>query len=107
MKMESKPREQIFTKPFEAFVTSINGKEGMYHLRGHVKLDEEEYRFRGVAFGRFGGHNVSVKFLKNTKRSLEKKGLTEEEIQDLEIAAQVKIVQGEMTVLEQKGKSDE
>ncbi len=96
-------RNEIFTKPFDAIVTSIKGKEGMYHLLGHVVFDGEELPFRGVAFGRFGGHNVSVEFLKNTMKRLKLKGLTGEEIQNLEVAVQVKIIQGEMTV-EQKGR---
>lgn len=103
MKKEIQPRNEIFPKPFDTVVTSIEGKEGMYYLRGNVVFDGEELPFRGVAFGRFGGHNVSVEFLKKAIRRLKRKGLSKQEIQNLEIAAQVKILQGEMTVL-QKGK---
>jgi len=102
--MEETPRNEIFARPFEAIITSIKGKEGMYHLRGHVIFDGEELPFRGVAFGRFGGHNVSVGFLKNTVKRLKQKGLTEVEIQNFEVAAQVKILQGEMAI-EQKGRN--
>ena len=97
-------RNEIFAKSFEAIVTSIKGKEGMYHLRGHLIFDGEELPFRGVAFGRFGGHNVSVDFPKNTVKKLKQKGLTAEEIQNFEVAAQVKILKGEMTV-ERKDKN--
>jgi hypothetical protein len=97
-------RDEIFQMPFQAIVTSIKGKEGMYYLRGHIIFNGEQLPFRGVAFGRFGGHNVSVEFLKSALKRLKQKGLTEQEIQDFEVAAQVRILQGEMTV-EQKGKN--
>ena len=103
---EIRSRDEIFAKPFDAVVTSIKGKEGMYHLRGRVVFDGEELPFRGVAFGRFGGHNVSVEFLKNTVKRLRQKGLTQEEIQNLEVAVQIKIVQGEMTVEHKGGKHE-
>ncbi|MBM3898372.1 MAG: hypothetical protein FJ358_07625 [Thaumarchaeota archaeon] len=95
---EDHSRSGMFSKPFQTIVTSIKGKEGMYHLRGHIVFDGEDLPFRGVAFGRFGGHNISVEFLKNTVQRLKQKGLTEQEIQNFEVAAQVKILQGEMTV---------
>lgn len=107
MDLESKPREHLFAKPFEAFVTSIKGEEGMYYLRGYVRFGREDYPFRAVAFGRFGGHNVSVEFLKTAERNLKKKGFTEQEIEYLETATQVKVLQGDMTVLEQRGNGHE
>jgi hypothetical protein len=102
--MEESARNSIFPKQFEAIVTSLKGKEGMYYLRGYIMLEGETFRFRGVAFGRFGGHNVSVEFFKNAKRRLRKKGLTEQDVENLEISAQVKILQGEMMVMDKKAK---
>ena len=102
--MEEKARNSIFPKQFEAIVTSVKGKEGMYYLRGHIVLEGESFPFRGVAFGRFGGHNVSLELFKNAERRLRNKGLSEQDIENLEIAAQVKIVQGEMMVMDKKAK---
>ena|SRR3990170_1334618 len=102
--MEEKARNSIFPKQFEAIVTSVKGREGMYYLRGHIVLEGESFPFRGVAFGRFGGHNVSVDLFKNAQRRLRKKGLTEQDIENLEIAAQVKILQGEMLVIDKKAR---
>lgn len=102
--MEANQRNSTFPKQFEAIVTGVRGKEGLYYFRGHIVLEGESFPFRGVAFGRFGGHNVSVEFLKNAGRGLRKKGLGEQDIENLEIAAQVKILQGEMLVMDKKAK---
>ncbi|MGC8661885.1 MAG: hypothetical protein ACP5TZ_05230 [Nitrososphaeria archaeon] len=60
-------------------------------LRGEVSVDGRKYKFVGTAFGRYGGHNVSVKLSPQARKQLEMMGYN---VEDIEIAVQETIVTG-------------
>ncbi|MDG6927685.1 MAG: hypothetical protein JRN10_07420 [Nitrososphaerota archaeon] len=60
-------------------------------LRGEVTIDGRKYKFTGTAFGRYGGHNVSVKLSPQARKQLKTRGYN---VEDIEIAMQETIVTG-------------
>jgi hypothetical protein len=64
-------------------------------LKGYVVMEGAKARFKAVAYGRFGGQNVSISFTPKGKRELKAKGLDPE---DLALHVQHLIVQGEFKV---------
>jgi hypothetical protein len=64
-------------------------------LEGYVVVEGIKAHFKAVAFGRFGGQNVSITFTGRAKEKLKAKGFDPE---DLALHAQHLIVQGEFRV---------
>jgi hypothetical protein len=66
-------------------------------LEGHLLLDGHKIRFKGVAFGRYGGQNVRVEFSPGARRALKKRGIDPDELAS---RVQQKIVQGDFEVVQ-------
>jgi hypothetical protein len=64
-------------------------------LRGYVVVEGVRAPFKAVAYGRFGGQNVSITFMPKAKKALKAKGMDDE---DLALHVQHLIVQGEFKV---------
>ncbi len=80
---------------FEVHVDYVSGGEVANYLRGYLIFKGEKLRFSGVAYGRFGGQNVSPRLsVKTTKRL---KGLGVDKEQFLSIL-QRKLVEGDIII---------
>ncbi len=55
-------------------INSIHGNQMAAKINGKFILNDDQFRFRAIAFGRIGGHNVGVKISKRTEKILEKLG---------------------------------
>jgi hypothetical protein len=75
----------------EVKILSANMGDVVGKVKGSVKIDGRVYKFVGTAFGRFGGHNISVKLSPQARKWLKKRGYL---IDDIEIAIQENIVSG-------------
>ncbi|HVP24063.1 MAG TPA: hypothetical protein VMS77_09160 [Conexivisphaerales archaeon] len=64
-------------------------------LRGYVVIEGVRAPFKAVAYGRFGGQNVSITFTPKGRSGLRSKGLDPE---DLALHVQHLIVQGQFKV---------
>lgn len=71
-------------------------------VNGYFTVRGEKIRFKAIAFGRIGGHNVNVKIAKKNEEKLRKMGIDPEE---LIIKVQRKMVLGDMTMPESEKKA--
>ena len=60
-------------------------------IKGYIVVEGLRARFEGVAYGRFGGQNVSIKFSSKAKHAMKQRGLDPDEVAQ---HAQHLIVQG-------------
>ncbi len=62
-------------------------------MSGYLTVRGEKIKFRAIAFGRVGGHNVNIKLTKKDEERIRKMGLDPEQVI---IRAQRKMVEGDM-----------
>jgi hypothetical protein len=60
-------------------------------------LENNEFRFTAIAFGRIGGQNVGAKISKTTEKELEKLGY---DVEEVIILLQKNLLQGDLTLPE-------
>ncbi|MEM0097202.1 MAG: hypothetical protein QXY52_03595 [Conexivisphaerales archaeon] len=72
-------------------VISANMGDIVGTLKGEVIIDGRNYKFVGTAFGRYGGHNISVKLSPQARVWLKTRGYN---VEDIESAMQETIVIG-------------
>jgi len=78
-------------------INNIHGSQMAAKITGKFILDNNEFRFTAIAFGRIGGQNVGAKISKTTERELEKLGY---DIEDVIISLQINLLQGDLTLPE-------
>lgn len=66
-------------------------------ITGNFTLDENNFRFTAIAFGRIGGQNIGVKLSKTTEKELEKLGYKVDDVID---SLQSYLIQGDITLPE-------
>ncbi len=79
----------------QVHVSGIHGSQMAAKITGRFALDEHEFRFTAIAFGRIGGQNVGAKLSRATEQDLKRLGYDPEEV-ILEI--QGRLLRGDMTV---------
>ncbi|MFQ5920998.1 MAG: hypothetical protein ACE5JV_03170 [Nitrososphaerales archaeon] len=77
------------------FVTRASGSQIASKVGGYFTLRGEKIKFRAIAFGRIGGHNVNVKLTKKDEERIRKMGLDPEEVI---IKVQRMMVEGDMVL---------
>ncbi|MCJ8306847.1 MAG: hypothetical protein HRU07_07360 [Nitrosopumilus sp.] len=78
-------------------INNIHGSQMAAKITGKFILDNNEFRFTAIAFGRIGGQNVGAKISKTTEKELEKLGYDTEEVI---ITLQKNLLQGDLTLPE-------
>ena len=66
-------------------------------ITGNFTLENNEFRFTAIAFGRIGGQNVGAKISKTTEKELEKLGY---DVEEVIILLQKNLLQGDLTLPE-------
>ncbi len=66
-------------------------------ITGKFTIDENDFRFTAIAFGRIGGQNVGAKISKTTEKELEKLGY---DIDEVIMTLQSNLLQGDLTIPE-------
>ncbi|HET7148344.1 MAG TPA: hypothetical protein VFI73_07580 [Candidatus Nitrosopolaris sp.] len=79
------------------FVHNTRGGAIATKLIGHFLLKDEEFKFTAIAFGRIGGHNVSLEISKKATEKIRKIGLDPEKVQ---LSIQRKIIEGDVILPE-------
>jgi hypothetical protein len=77
------------------YVTSSKGGDVASKLIGRFVVNEIEFRFTAIAFGRIGGHNIHLHLSKRTINTLRKNGHDPDAVL-LEI--QRKLIEGDIIV---------
>jgi len=66
-------------------------------ITGKFSIDNNDFRFTAIAFGRIGGQNVGAKLSKITEKELEKLGY---DIDEVIMTLQNNLLQGDLTLPE-------
>ena len=78
-------------------INNIHGSQMAAKITGNFIIDENEFRFTAIAFGRIGGQNVGAKLSQTTEKELEKLGYDVDEVINL---LQKNLLQGDLTIPE-------
>ncbi len=78
-------------------INNIHGSQMAAKITGKFTLEDNEFRFTAIAFGRIGGQNVGAKISKTTEKELEKLGY---DVEEVIITLQKNLLQGDLTLPE-------
>ncbi len=78
-------------------INNIHGSQMAAKITGKFTLEDNEFRFTAIAFGRIGGQNVGAKLSKTTEKELEKLGY---DVEEVIITLQKNLLQGDLTLPE-------
>ncbi len=78
-------------------INNIHGSQMAAKITGKFTLDDNDFRFTAIAFGRIGGQNVGAKLSKTTEKELEKLGY---DVEEVIILLQKNLLQGDLTLPE-------
>ena len=81
----------------KVFIHNTSGGEIASKLVGHIRICNQEFRFKAIAFGRIGGHNISLDLSKKSIERIRKMGLDPEEVH---LNVQRKIIEGDVVLPE-------
>jgi hypothetical protein len=79
------------------FIRSAMGGAFASKLIGRFVLKDREFKFKAIAFGRIGGHNVSLGLSKKATQEISKMGFDPDKVQ---LAVQRKIIEGDVILPE-------
>ena len=78
-------------------INNIHGSQMAAKITGKFTIDENDFRFTAIAFGRIGGQNIGAKLSQITEKELETLGYNVDEVIDL---LQRSLLQGDLTLPE-------
>ena len=78
-------------------INNIHGSQMAAKITGKFTLENIEFRFTAIAFGRIGGQNIGAKISKTTEKELEKLGY---DVEEVIILLQKNLLQGDLTLPE-------
>ena len=78
-------------------INNIHGSQMAAKITGKFSIDNNDFRFTAIAFGRIGGQNVGAKLSKITEKELEKLGY---DIDEVIMTLQNNLLQGDLTLPE-------
>lgn len=78
-------------------INNVHGSQMAAKITGNFTLNDNEFRFTAIAFGRIGGQNVGAKISKTTEKELEKLGY---DVEEVIILLQKNLLQGDLTLPE-------
>jgi len=78
-------------------INNIHGSQMAAKITGKFTIDDNDFRFTAIAFGRIGGQNVGAKISKTTEKELEKLGY---DIDEVIMILQNNLLQGDLTIPE-------
>ena len=78
-------------------INNIHGSQMAAKITGKFTIDNNDFRFTAIAFGRIGGQNVGAKLSKTTETELKKLGY---DIDEVIMTLQSNLLQGDLTLPE-------
>ncbi|MBN4046256.1 hypothetical protein JYT57_01110 [Nitrosarchaeum koreense] len=78
-------------------INNIHGSQMAAKITGKFTIDNNDFRFTAIAFGRIGGQNIGAKLSKTTESELKKLGY---DIDDVINTLQKNLIQGDLTLPE-------
>jgi len=78
-------------------INNIHGSQMAAKITGKFTIDNNDFRFTAIAFGRIGGQNVGAKLSKTTEAELKKLGY---DVDEVIMTLQNNLLQGDLTLPE-------
>jgi len=78
-------------------INNIHGSQMAAKINGKFTIDNNEFHFTAIAFGRIGGQNIGAKLSKTTEKELEQLGY---DVETVIISLQKNLLQGDLTLPE-------
>ncbi|MHA7734099.1 hypothetical protein [Nitrosopumilus sp. S6] len=78
-------------------INDIHGSQMAAKINGKFTIDNNDFRFTAIAFGRIGGQNVGAKLSKYTEKELKKLGY---DVDEVIMELQKNLLQGDMSLPE-------
>ena len=79
------------------YINNIHGSQMAAKITGKFTIDNNDFRFTAIAFGRIGGQNIGAKLSKTTETELKKLGY---DIDEVIMTLQNNLLQGDLTLPE-------
>jgi hypothetical protein len=82
----------------DVYVNNVTGTEIASKLYGYFVIKgERTFRFRAIAFGRIGGHNISLSISKKTLQAIKKMHMDPEWVA---LKVQRKLIEGDISIMD-------
>ena len=78
-------------------INNIHGSQMAAKITGKFTIDNNDFRFTAIAFGRIGGQNIGAKLSKTTETELKKLGY---DVDEVIMILQNNLLQGDLTLPE-------
>ena len=78
-------------------INNVHGSQMAAKITGKFILDNNEFRFTAIAFGRIGGQNIGAKLSDTTEKELKKLGY---DVEEVILLLQRNLLQGDLTLPE-------
>ena len=78
-------------------INNIHGSQMAAKITGIFTLNDHDFRFTAIAFGRIGGQNIGAKISKTTEKELEK---LDYDVDEVILSLQKNLLQGDLTLPE-------
>jgi hypothetical protein len=88
-------RERANLPDYKVVVDDVTGGEIANIIRGYIAVNGEKIRFKGIAYGRYGGQNVAPKLSPSSKKRVKE---VFGNVSKFEEDLQQKLVQGDFEV---------
>jgi hypothetical protein len=95
-------RDSYSSDEREVYVEKALGGQFESKLRGYFIIKDTKLKFNAIAFGRIGGHNISLNL---TKKTLSKLKVFGYDTEDFQLVLQRKLVEGEIILIDPATKS--
>ncbi len=79
----------------DVFINNSSGGEVASKLTGYFVVKNKSFRFSAIAFGRIGGHNISLKLSNLSINKLKKMDIDPEKLQ---LRIQRKLIEGDVNL---------
>jgi hypothetical protein len=79
----------------DVFINNSSGGEFASKLTGYFVVKNKSFRFSAIAFGRIGGHNISIKLSTSSINKLRKMEIDPEKLQ---LTIQRKLIEGDVNL---------
>ena len=79
----------------DVFINNSSGGEVASKLTGYFIVNNKIFRFSAIAFGRIGGHNISLKLSTSSINKLKKMEIDPEQMQ---LIIQRKLIEGDVNL---------
>jgi len=79
----------------DVFINNSSGGEVASKLTGYFVVKNKSFRFSAIAFGRIGGHNISLKLSNLSINKLKKMDIDPEQLQ---LRIQRKLIEGDVNL---------